>query len=180
MTRRIMVGVIGAPHGIKGDVRLKSFTDQPAAIARYGTLRSEDGALALEMLSARPLKDDMIVARLKGVSTREAAAALTGVRLFVDRSALPAPETEEFYHADLIGLRAETEDGRVVGQVAAVVNYGAGDLLEIALSDGASDLVAFTRTFVPRVEVETGRVVLAEGALAEAASDSPASGPEKG
>ena len=176
--RRILVGVVGAPHGIKGEVRLKSFTDQPAAIADYGPLRSEDGALALQVLALRPVKDDMVVVRLKGVETRDAAAALTGLRLFVDRAALPAPGSEEFYHADLIGLRAETADGALVGQVAAVVNYGAGDLLEIVAPDGAGHLVAFTRAFVPRVEVEAGRVGLADGAVADEPPSRLPSGPE--
>ncbi len=166
--------MIGAPHGVKGEVRIKSFTEQPAALAGYGPLRSEDGRIAFTIRSARPLKDDMLVARIEGVGTREAAAALTGTRLVLDRAQLPPTEDEEFYHADLLGLGAETEDGTPVGTVSAVLNYGAGDLLEIGTPTGDSLLVAFTRGFVPVVDLTRGRLVLTEAALASAAE-----GPEE-
>ncbi len=167
MTRPILVGVIGAPHGVRGEVRLKSFTERPTAIADYGPLRSEDGRIGVTITSARALKDDLVVARLAGVTTREAAAGLTGVRLTMDRAALPPPEEEEFYHADLIGLAAETEDGLPLGQVTAVVNYGAGDILEIAPHEaGPAVLVAFTRAFVPVVDPAGRRLVVAAAALA--------------
>lgn len=163
--KRILVGVIGAPHGLRGEVRVKSYTDVPTAIGRYRPLRADRGGVALTVTAVRPVKDDMVVARFEGVTTREAAAALTNTRLYVDRDALPGVEDDEFYHADLIGLDAATAEGNPVGRVAAVLNFGAGDMLEIEVAGGDSLLIPFTRAFVPRVDLATGRVVVAEAAL---------------
>ena len=163
---QILVGVIGAAHGIRGEVRVKSFTGDPAAIAAYGPLATEDGRRTLEVLSFRPLKDDMGVIRLKGVEDRTAAEALTNLRLFIDRERLPAPDDDEFYHADLIGLRAETTSGVALGHVIALQNFGAGDLVEIAPPHGETLLVPFTKVFVPEVDMAGGRIVVAEEAIA--------------
>jgi 16S rRNA processing protein RimM len=161
---RILVGVVGAPHGVKGELRLKSYTEEPASLARFATLWARDGR-PLTITAARPLKDDMLVVRFDGVADRDAAAALTNVQLFVSRSELPAPDEDEFYHADLIGLAAETAAGDGCGRVIALQNYGAGDLLEIAPQEGDTFLVPFTRAFVPVVDVPGRRVVLAPEAL---------------
>ncbi|HEX4767088.1 MAG TPA: ribosome maturation factor RimM, partial [Lichenihabitans sp.] len=126
----ILVGVFGAAQGIKGEIRIKSFTADPKAIAAYGPLMAPDGRI-FRLLAVRPLKDDMLVARVEDISTRSEAELLTGVELFIDRSRLPAPDDEEFYHADLIGLAAELTDGRVLGTIRAVENFGGGDLLDI-------------------------------------------------
>lgn len=180
MRADILVGIVGAPHGVKGEVRVKSFTERPVAIGRYGPLRSEDGRIKVTIRHVRPVKDDMVVARLDGVDTREAAAALTGTRLFLDRAALPAAEEEEFYHADLVGCAAVAEDGAPVGEVVAVVNYGGGDLLEIARPGRDSELIAFTRAFVPEVDLAGRRVTVASGALAGPETESPrGTGPEE-
>ena len=175
VSARVLLGVVGAPHGVRGEVRVKSFTADPGAIARYGALVSEDGRRTLTIAKARPLKDDMLVARFVGVDTREAAAALTGLRLTVERTALPAAEEDEFYHADLIGLLAVAEDGRPLGRVAAVQNFGGGDLLEIA-GEGEARMVPFTKAFVPHVDLDARRLTVAEAALAEDAPDAPGEG----
>jgi 16S rRNA processing protein RimM len=179
MDRRILVGVVGAPHGVRGEMRLKSFTEVPTAIGRYRPLLSEDGRQSFTILAVRPVKDDMVVARFEGVADREAAAALTNTRLYVERSQLPPAEEEEFYHADLIGLRAETAAGVDLGRITAVLNFGAGDLLEIQPAEGETRLVAFTKAFVPVIDLPGRRVVVDESALAaEEPDDGPASGDE--
>lgn len=167
----ILVGVVGAPHGVRGEVRVKSFTEDPLAIASYGPLRSQDGRSAFKVAAVRALKDDMVVARFEGIASREAAAALTGLRLTVDRAALPAAAEDEFYHADLIGLAAVSADGTPLGRVAAMVNYGAGDILEIVGEGGHSLLVAFTAAFVPVIDIPGGRLTVSPAALAAAGED---------
>src|SRR6202453_4274456 len=144
-SRLVALGVFGAPQGVRGEVRVKSYTRDPKAIAAYGALTDERGArLVLE--SVRLLKDDMLVARVAGVATREAGAALTGSELFARREQLPPPEEDEFYYDDLIGLAATTRDGVTFGQVVALSNYGAGDILEIMPeAGGESVLLPFTK-----------------------------------
>jgi 16S rRNA processing protein RimM len=176
-SRLVQLGVIGAPHGVRGELRVKSFTGDPKALAAYRSLTDEAGAKTFEIASARPIKDDMLVVRLKGVDTREAAAALTGAGLFVPREALPPAEDEdEFYHADLIGLRAETADGDLVGEITAVHNFGADDLLEIKLAGERRTIyLPFTKAIAPVVDIAGGRVVVdpPEGALDAPGKDEP-------
>lgn len=150
---------------------MKSFTEDPLAIATYGPLRSQDGQRAFKLAAIRALKDDMVVARFEGIASRDAAAALTGLRLTVDRDALPPADEDEFYHADLIGLAAVSADGTALGRVAAVVNYGAGDILEIVADGRESLLVAFTAAFVPTIDVSGGRLTVAPAALAVESRD---------
>jgi 16S rRNA processing protein RimM len=166
----ILVGVFGAPHGVRGELRLKSYTGDPAAIAGYGPLLTADGKTAYALSSVRPVKDDILVVRVKGVDDRDAAARLTNVRLHVPRAALPAPEEEdEFYHADLIGLRVEAADGSLLGTVSAVLDFGAGDIIEIAPADGGRALMLpFTRQAVPLVDIRGGRIVAEPPAETEA------------
>jgi 16S rRNA processing protein RimM len=153
----ILLGVIGAAHGIKGEVRIKAFTGDPLAIADYGPLVDEKGR-RFEITEARAAKE-VVVARLKGVSTREGAEALNGVQLFVSRDKLRASEDEdEFLQADLIGCSAVGPDGVVLGSVTAVANYGAGDLLDIATPDGRSILMPFTKAFAPRIDIAARRI----------------------
>ncbi|NWG47155.1 MAG: 16S rRNA processing protein RimM [Alphaproteobacteria bacterium] len=154
-------------HGVRGLVRLKTFTAAPDGVAAYGPVETEDGARRFEVEVLSELKDGLVLARLSGISDRTAAEALRSARLFVPRSALPPPEEEEFYHADLIGLEAESEAGAALGTVRAVHDFGAGDLLEIAPPSGPARLVPFTRADVPLVDLPGGRVVIAEAALAE-------------
>ena len=164
--RLVLVGVVGAPQGVRGEVRLKSYTGEPRAIGGYGPLRDESGGRAFTIRSLRPLKGDMLVARIEGVENREAAAALTNTRLFVPRDRLPPPAPDEFYHIDLIGLAAEDEAGAPLGRVRGLDNHGAGDILEIAPPAGGETLlVPFTLAFVPVVDFAAGRLVVARGAL---------------
>jgi 16S rRNA processing protein RimM len=165
MTRRapVLVARIGAAHGIRGEVRVKAFTADPAALAGYGPLEAPDGR-SFEIEALRPAagtSPDMLVVRFRGVRDRNAAEALNGLDLSVPRDRLPAPDTaDDFYHADLIGLEAVTIDGARLGTIVAVPNYGAGDLLEIAPAAGATLLVPFTRAVVPEVDIAAGRVVV--------------------
>ena len=161
---RVLVGVVGAAQGVRGEVRLKSFTESPMAIGTYGPLSAADGR-SFTILSCRPLKDDMLVVRFEGVVDRDGAAALTGTRLHLERSRLPPPGEEEFYHVDLIGLEAERDDGSPLGRVVSVENYGAGDLLEIASAAGDTRLIPFTKAFVPTIDFQRRRVVVAASAV---------------
>jgi len=158
--RLVLMGVFGAPHGVKGEIRVKSFTGDPMAIGAYGALTDTGGGRVFAFERLRPLKRDTLIAMLKGVETREAAAALTGVEIFARRSQLPPPNKDEFYHADLVGLEAVTREGESLGWVAALSNYGAGDILEIAQSDGEALLLPFTRAVAPKVDFEAGRIVI--------------------
>ncbi|MEJ1159781.1 ribosome maturation factor RimM [Prosthecomicrobium sp. N25] len=159
--KRILVGQIGAAHGIRGEVRVKSFTEPMEALADYGPLASEDGSRTLTVQRLRP-NDTVLVVKFREVPDRNAAEALNGTRLFVDREALPATDDEEtFYHSDLIGLRAEDADGTVHGTILAVANFGAGDLLEIQPPEGSTVYLPFTRAFAPVVDLAGGRVVIA-------------------
>lgn len=167
---RILVGVFGAPHGVRGEVRIKPFTEEPLALKTYGLLQSEDGQQTFKITAAR-MQGDMVVAKVDGIADRDQAAALTNLRLFVSRDRLPAPQDGEFYHADLIGLRAEDDKGALIGTVKAVENFGAGDLLEIARENAESVHVPFTDEFVPTVDLAGGRVVIAPGSLFDPAEN---------
>ena len=161
MTDRICVAQIGAAHGIRGEVRLRSFTQDPAAITAYGPLESEDGSRRFEIQALRPAKD-IFVARLKGVDDRNAAELLTNLKLYISRDRLPpVVEPDTYYHADLIGLAAVTEQGAALGRVSAVHNFGAGDVIEIARDGGGKPLmVPFTDTAVPNIDIDAGRIVV--------------------
>ncbi len=172
--RKILVGIVGAAQGVKGEVRVKSYTGDPKAIGTYGPLDMEGGRSALVVMSLRPLKDDMLVVRFEGIADRDAASALTNTKLYVDRGRLPPPDDEEFYQTDLIGLAAETSEGGELGRVVAVQNFGAGDILEIVPPLGASLLVPFTKAFVPVLDFERGRLVVAPGAFGDPDEDEPA------
>jgi 16S rRNA processing protein RimM len=157
---RVCLGQIGAAHGVRGEVRLHSFTAEPAAITAYGPLETEDGRV-LQIEALRPAKDHF-VARLSGVGDRDAAAALTNAKLYVPRERLPQTnEPDEFYHADLVGLAAVDRFGNNLGAVIAVHNFGAGDLIEVRPPDGGnSALVPFDTTHVPDVDIASRRLVL--------------------
>lgn len=160
MAERICVAQIGAAHGTRGEVRLKSFTADPMTVKDYGPLETEDKTATIEIEALRPAKSHL-VARLAGVRDRTAAERLANVRLFVPRDRLPAPEADEFYHADLIGLAAVAIDGRPLGTVVAIHDFGAGDILELR-PDGRRDTVMlpFTTTTVPVVDIAGGRIVI--------------------
>jgi 16S rRNA processing protein RimM len=156
---RITLGVVTGAHGIRGEVKLKSFTEEPQAIAEYGPLERSDGGGSLDIESLRPSKDGLI-ARFAGIADRNAAEELKGVELSLTRNRLPQPETGAFYQSDLIGLAVEQRDGGRLGEVVAVHNYGAGDLIEVKLAEGGRTvLLPFTEAVVPLVEPERGRLV---------------------
>jgi len=162
---RICLGQIGAPHGVRGEVRLRSFTSDPQAIAEYGSLQTEDGR-SVEIKSLRPAKDHF-VATLAGIADRDAAERLTNVKLYVPRERLPQLQTgDEFYHADLVGLAAFDCAGKALGTVTAVHNFGAGDLIEVRAEDGKTELIAFNETNVPTVDIGAGRIVIEPSPIA--------------
>ena len=160
MSRDVLLAAILGAHGLKGEVRVKTFTERPETLGAYGPLHAKDGR-SFTPASVRAVKDGEAVALFAEVADRSAAEALRGTELFVARSALPPAATEEFYHADLVGLEAEDGLGRHLGKVAAIHNYGASDVLVIARDDGGEVLIAFTRENVPEVDVKSGRLVLA-------------------
>lgn len=158
--RKLLMGRIGAAHGIKGEVRIQSFTEEPLALADYGPLSTDRPGLTIEIESARATTN-VLVARLKGVADRTAAEKLNGVELYVDRERLPPATDDDFYHADLIGLAARLADGTVLGTVTAVPNFGASDLIEVTdPQTGDTYLYPFTRAIVPEVHIEAGYLVI--------------------
>ena len=152
-SKKLCVGIVTGPHGIRGAVRLKSFTAEASDIGAYGPLSDEAGRITGAVKGA-------IIAELSGVGDRNAAEALKGLQLFVDRDQLPPAEEEEFYHADLIGLRAELVDGQALGTVSALHDFGAGQSLEIATGARETIMVPFTKAAVPIIDVAAGRLVI--------------------
>ena len=152
--RRILLGQITGAHGIRGDIMVRTFTADPDGIAAYGNLTDKDGQKPLSLKIVR-VTDKGVVARVKGVNDRNGAEALKGRELYVLRSQLPESDEAEYYHADLIGLRAILSDGTALGNVVAVQNFGAGDLLEIRTRDGRdSEFIPFTNACVPVVDIK--------------------------
>jgi 16S rRNA processing protein RimM len=157
--KRILLGRIAAAHGIRGEVLIRTFTVRPEDIAAYGPL--DDGLSRSFKLKVGRVTPRGVVARIEGVSDRTAAEALKGTSLYVARDRLPPPDEGQFYHADLIGLAAVDPEGRVLGEVVAVHNHGAGDILEVRLAEsGRTELVAFTDAFVPEVDLAGRQVVV--------------------
>jgi len=148
-----------AAHGVRGAVKLWTFTEDPLAVKRYGPLVTKDGARQFEVATAREAKGHLI-ATLKGVATREDAERLNGLELYVAREKLPATDADEYYHADLIGLAAVNAANEPIGRVTAIHNFGAGDIIEIAPPSGTTMLLPFTNTVVPTVDLAGGRVVI--------------------
>jgi len=156
----VVMGVITAAHGIRGEVKLKSFTANPEDIAAYGPLLIENGPRVARILSLKPARGQFI-ARLEGIDERTAAEALKGKKLKLERARLPEPEEEEFYYSDLIGLKAVDGAGRELGEVAAVHDFGAGDLLEIRpRGGGKSFFLPFTREAVPEIDIAGGAITI--------------------
>ncbi len=181
--KQVCVGQVVGAHGVKGLVRVRPFTEEPEAFAAYGALQDDRGRrLSLEAVGRAK---GAVLARVEGVTDRDQAEALKGTRLYIERAALPAiEEAETYYHADLVGLAAETAEGRPLGRVTAVLDFGAGDLLEIAPEPragekrGESLLVPFTREAVPEIDLDAGRVVIRPPVLAGEAE--PAEEAEEG
>ena len=156
--RLILVGRVAGAFGVKGEVRITSYTDDPAALVRYRELLREDGTCGLTLTAGRPHKG-ALVGRAKEIATREDAEALRGLQLYLPRDSLPATDEDEFYLADLIGLRVVDPHGGEIGRIKSVQNFGAGDLLEIAPPTGPTWWLPFTKEAVPEVRLADGVVV---------------------
>jgi 16S rRNA processing protein RimM len=169
--QRICVAQIGAPHGVRGEVKLWPYTADPQSVQDYGPLETEDGATRFEIEALRPAKDHLVV-RLKGVNDRNAAERLTNTKLFVARERLPATDADdEFYHADLVGLAVVDAEGNALGSIAAIHNFGAGDLVEVKPAQGNTTvLIPFTDAAVPVVDIAGRRIVVDAAAFAAAAA----------
>lgn len=171
---KLLMGRIGAAHGIKGEVRIQSFTEDPLALASYGPLSTNKPGLVVKILAARTTTN-VLVARLEGINDRNAAEKLNGVELYVDRALLPdTDDDDDFYHADLIGLKARLADGSEIGEVMAVPNFGAGDLLEIRdPRSGDTYLYPFSKAVVPEVRVAEGYLLIDPPIEAEPGEEEP-------
>lgn len=163
----VLVGRFGAPQGVRDEIRIKSYTADPLGVGDYGPLSDETGARTFEIERLRPLKDDMVVAKIKGLADRDAAGALTGVSLYVSREKLPPPDEDEFYIADLVGLAAVSPAGEAIGVVKNVLNFGAGDILEIAPAAGETFMLPFTKEVAPSIDFAGGKIVVARPAETE-------------
>jgi 16S rRNA processing protein RimM len=156
---QVCVARIGAAHGVRGQVKLWTFTEDPFAVTRYGVLASKDGARRFEVTQAREAKGFLVVT-LKGVTSRNEAERLNGVELYIARDKLPATGADEYYRADLIGLAAVTTAGDALGRIVAIHNFGAGDIIEIAPPSGPTLLLPFSNAVVPTVDIAGGCVVI--------------------
>ncbi len=168
--RRVLIGAIVGAHGVRGDLRVRTYTQNPEDIAAYGLL-SDDRGRRFTLNVLRVLKPGLVLARAAEIATREDAEALAGAALYVDRDALPAPQEDEFYAADLIGLSVYAENGAAVGEVVAVHNFGAGDFIEVS-GPAAGFFVPFTRACVPTIDLAARRILISRDCME--AADSPA------
>jgi 16S rRNA processing protein RimM len=156
--RKVCVGAVIGAKGVRGEVRIKSFTAAPGDIGAYGPVATEDGRQF--RLKVTGSAKDIVTAKLDGVADRNAAEALKGTQLYVDRAALPPPEDGSYYHADLIGLAARLTTGEALGEVTAVFNFGAGDMLEVTKPDGEADLIPFPGPAIETVDLAAGTIVI--------------------
>ncbi len=184
--QRVLVGIVVGAQGVRGRVRIKSFTEDPMAIGAYGAVSDEAGKRNFT-LRAIGLSRGAVLADIAGIADRNAAEALKGVKLYVERSALGGTQDGEYFQADLIGLAAEDGDGKALGRVKAVFDFGAGPLLELELVAGGTQMLSFTDAVVPVVDVAGGRIVVIppieveaepEGAREDAATDGKGRGPD--
>ena len=159
MAAHICIARIGAAHGVRGAVKLWTFTEDPLAVKHYGPLMTKDGARQFEVTHVREARDHL-VATLKGIATREDAERLNGIELYIAREKLPETDEDEYYHADLIGLAAVNAANEPLGRVTAIHNFGAGDIIEIAPAAGATIMLPFSNAVVPTVDIASGRVVI--------------------
>ncbi|MEM9630452.1 MAG: ribosome maturation factor RimM [Pseudomonadota bacterium] len=172
-SQKVLLAKIGAAHGIRGEVRVKPFGDDPLSFTDYGVLTTRDGKQSFEVDKARVQKT-VVITKFKEISDRNQAEELNGVELFIDRDQLPEPEEDEFYYSDLNGLNVLDQAGDTLGKIVAVQDFGAGDLLEIRPKRGKTFYIPFTREFVPEISLAEGQVTVdvPEGYLSD---DEPAS-----
>jgi len=161
MASDILLGVVTGAQGLRGEVKVKAFTETPERLAAYGPLHSPEGR-TLCVKTSRAVRPGSVIVRFEGVDDRSTAEALIGTKLLVARAALPAAALDEFYHADLVGLRAQDADGRIIGEIRAIHNFGAGDVIELERAGGGTLLLPFTQETVPKVDLAGGSVTLAE------------------
>jgi 16S rRNA processing protein RimM len=158
--RLVLLGEITGVHGIRGEILVRSYTAAPEAIATYGPLTDGSGAKGFPLKVVR-VTNKGIVARVAGINDRTSAEALRGTKLYIERERLPEAAASEYYHADLIGLRAVAPDGTELGKIVAVQNFGAGDLLELQLASGVStEFIPFEDRWVPHVDLASGTIVV--------------------
>ncbi|MCZ6763537.1 MAG: ribosome maturation factor RimM [Alphaproteobacteria bacterium] len=158
---KVCLGVIAGPHGVKGLVRVRSYTDRPADIVAYGPLTDQSGGRPFELEIVGTGPKGQLLGRLAGVADRDAADALKGQALYIDRDRLPEPgEADTYYHADLVGLAAQLADGAPFGTVRAVHDFGAGEVLELAIAGPNTLMLPFTKAAVPVVDIAAGRIVV--------------------
>lgn len=169
----LLMGRIGAAHGVRGEVRIQSFTEDPLALMHYSPLTTNRPGLTIKIVAARTTTN-VLVARLEGVASREAAEALNGVELYIDRAQLPPPDDDDdFYHIDLIGLRAQLVDGTTIGTVTAIPNFGAGDIVEVKSPGGDVFYFPFSKAAVPEVHVKAGYLVIDPPTEADPGEEEP-------
>lgn len=156
----VLLGHISSAQGIRGEVVIKSHTEDPADIAAYGPLSDKTGTKTFEVSVVRATKKG-VIARVNGIADRTTAETLRGTELYIPRDRLPEPDEDEHYHADLIGLEAITPDGDLVGEVVAIQNFGAGDLVEVRLAGKSrTEFVPLDEHFVPDIDLEAGRITV--------------------
>jgi 16S rRNA processing protein RimM len=167
--RLVVLGAISGAFGVRGEVRIRSFTEPPENIGDYGELITDPGGRTLKILGLRPATKGF-AARIEGINDRDAADGLRGLNLCVPREALPEADEDEFYHVDLVGCRAVSQSGEALGQVIAVQDFGAGPLLEVG-ENGSTRFYPFTGDAVPEVDIKAKRVVVADSAVAAERED---------
>ncbi len=181
-TSRVLMARIGAAHGIRGEVRVKAYGDDPLSFTDYGVLTTKDGKQSFEVVNARVQKT-VVITKFKEVTDRNRAEELNGVELYIDRDQLPETEDDEFYYSDLNGLSVQSPSGELLGKIAAVQDFGAGDLFEIRPKRGKTFYIPFTKDFVPEINLEAGFVTadIPEGYLSDdkPESDSSEDAPDK-
>lgn len=160
----ICVGIIAGAQGIKGHVKIKSFTEDIETFLEYGDLLQEDGSL-FHKITPKHMAKGNLIAEVEGVAGRTEAEALRNTKLYIQRGQLPEPEEESFYHADLVGLQVQDTDGQKIGKVLAIHNFGAGDMIEFLPKDAdQSKMILFRKEFVPEFHLKDGYIVITPGA----------------
>ena len=179
-TSPVLMATIGAAHGIRGEVRVKPYGDDPLSFTDYGALTTKDGKRSFEVVSAR-VKKTVVITKFKEIGDRNQAEALNGTDLYIGRDQLPETEEDEFYYSDLNGLNVVDPAGEPLGKIVAVQDFGAGDLLEVRPKRGKTFYAPFTKDFVPTIELDKGQIVLdlPEDYLSEETSGSSEEAPDK-
>ena len=162
---KVCLGAIVGVHGIRGEVKIKCFCEDEKHLTAYGALSNENGDMSLDIKIVGHSKD-LLRAKIKGVEDRTTAEGYIGTGLYIERDKLPSLDEEEFYHADLIGLDVRNNQGESLGEVNAIYNFGAGDILEVKTKDGVLEMLPFNKTFVPTINIKDGYIIV-EMMLAE-------------